>query len=132
MGELNRTYLGLITKIIFHNIRNVFKSKELYITKRKKNITSNKHPEIIHYIDNHNFQIVLDNTIATCNYEEDGLYNFISFIDNQYILYAISTNNYHNELGTAFIIKNRQMKKCIKSIKFFNEKSKKEFLDKIN
>ena len=132
MGTKNRIKLGLITSILLHYFRNIFDDKNLYITKLKAKRIAKKHPEIIHYIYGHNFQLLLDNTIATCSYHEDGIYNFIALIGNKYILYSISHNNYYNELGTLFYIRKKQMLKCYETIKFFNEKYKNDYLKEIN
>ena len=103
-------------------MRNIFTKKELYITKNKYNKIIKKHFEVKSII-NDNFQKIINNTFATCEYEEDGLYNFISIIDNKYIIFAISSNNFHIEVATLFYAKKRLLRKCIKSVKFFNEKT---------
>ena len=56
MGSKNKKLLGLITAIIIHNIRNIFNSKELYITKRKLALIEIKHPNEFLYIKNNQFQ----------------------------------------------------------------------------
>ena len=127
MGTKNRILLGVVNSIIFHNIRNIFKRKELHITKRKFNLIKKKHADIICYIGNKDFQIILDNTIATCSYKDDGIYNFLAFIDGRYILYAISINNYYTELATLFYTRKRQLIVCKDSIEFFNKEHKKIF-----
>jgi hypothetical protein len=132
LGSKNRIYLGIVTSIILHHFRNIFEDKNIYITKLKSKRIAKKHPEIIHYIHDHNFQILIDNTIATCDYHEDGLYNFISLVDGKYILYSISHNNFYNELGTLFYIRKKQMIKCFDSIKFFSEKYRDDYLKEIN
>ncbi len=50
LGSKNKKLLGLITAIIIHNIRNIFNSKELYITKRKLALIETKHPNEFFYI----------------------------------------------------------------------------------
>ncbi len=132
MGTKNRIYLGVITSLILHHFRNIFDEKEIYITKLKAKRIGKKHPEIIHYIHEHNFQFILDSTIAICEYHEEGLFNFISKIEDNYILYSISQNNFYNELGTVFIIRKKQMTKCYETITFLNEKYREDFLKEIN
>ena len=129
MGTKNRIFLGVITSIILHHIRNIFKdSKDIYITKRKYNLIKTKHPDIIHYIDDKNFQIILDNTVATCKYKKDeSIYNFISKVDNRYILYSLSSNNYYTHISTVFYTRTRELKVCKDSIVFFNKKEKEAF-----
>ena len=131
MGSKNKIFLGLISDIIFHFMRNIFTKKELNITKNKYNKIIEKHPEV-KYILNDNFQEVINNTFATCEYGEDGLYNFISIVDDKYIIFAISSNNFHVEVATLFYAKKRLLKKCIKSIKFFNVKDKIDFMEYLN
>ena len=69
--EINKRLIGLITAIIIHNIRNIFNSKELYITKRKLALIETKHPNEFLYIKNNQFQNILDNTVASCEYSHD-------------------------------------------------------------
>jgi len=59
------------------------------------------------------FQDILNNTFATCDYNKEGLYNFISIVDNKYIIFS---NNFHIEIATLFYAKKRLLKKCIESI----------------
>jgi len=131
LGSKNKIFLGLISDIIFHFMRNVFSKKELHITKNKYNKIAEKHPEV-KTILNDNFQIIINNTFATCEYGEDGLYNFISIMDDKYIIFAISSNNFHTEVATLFYAKKRLLRKCVKSVKFFNEKAKIDFIEYLN
>ena len=104
MGSKNKKLLGLITAIIIHNIRNIFNSKELYITKRKLALIEIKHPNEFLYIKNNQFQNILDNTVASCEYSQDEtIINFIAFVDGKYILFGISNNSYYVHLSTIFI-----------------------------
>jgi len=128
LGSKNRILLGIITSLILHNIRNIFSKQELYITKNKYNKVLQKHPEIQDILHN-NFQIVLDNTFATCNYDKDGLYNFISHYEDKYIIFSISTNNFYTEVATIFYANKRILKKCSNSIKFINENHKEKFVE---
>lgn len=128
MGSKNRILLGILTDIILHYFRNQFLKSELYMTKLKVKKISQKHPEIAHFIIQNNFQIVLDNTIARCEYEQKGIYNLLATVDQKYILYSISNNNFYLEAGTIFYTSKRQLKKCSNSIKFFNKKDEEDFL----
>lgn len=127
MGSKNRIYLAIISTLILHHIRNIFKDKSIYITKNKLKKISQKHPEILVYL-NGNFQIVINNTFASCDYDEYGLYNFISKVDDRYILYSISSNNFYVEISTMFFASKRVLRKCNQSIKFLDKKYKSEFL----
>ena len=128
MGSKNRILLGAFTSIILHQFRNDLSKKELYITKFKVKKISKKHPEIIHFILQHNFQLIIDSTIAKCDYNQEGIYNLLACVDNRYILYSVSINNFYLECGTLFYTSKRQLKKCQKSIKFFSKKYEKDFL----
>ena len=128
MGSKNRILLGVLTDIILHHFRNTLLKKELYITKLKVKKIANKHPEIVSFITKHNFQIIINNTIARCEYNKDGIYNLLSFVDGRYILYSVSINNFYLEGGTLFYTSKRQLKKCSGSINFFNKRYKEDFL----
>jgi len=128
LGSKNKKLLGLITAIIIHNIRNIFNSKELYITKRKLALIETKHPNEFLYIKNNQFQNILDNTVASCEYNQDEtIINFIAFIDGKYILFGISNNSYYAHLSTIFYPSKKQLKNCMLSMKFFSEKDKNSF-----
>lgn len=124
MGTKNRILLGILNNIILHNFKNIITQKELYITKFKVKKIQNKHPEIVHHILDNNFQTIIDNTLASCHYEKDGMYNLLSQVENKYILYSISVNNFYVEGGTLFYTSKRQLRKCKSSMKFFNKKAK--------
>ena len=127
MGNKNRIFLGIIVSQILHHNRNLFNGNKLVISKKKSNKIRIGHPEQAKYIYNNEFQELLDLTFASCNYKQDGIRNFITFDDNEYLIYGISVNNYHNELSTIFKPSIRQLIKCKDSMKFFSEKSKRKF-----
>lgn len=124
MGTKNRILLGVLDDMILHHFKNIIKQKELYITKFKVKKIKNKHPEIVHYILDNNFQTIINNTIASCHYDEVGVYNLLSIVDERYILYSISVNNFYIESGTLFYTSKRQLKKCESTMKFFNKQAK--------
>lgn len=124
MGTKNRILLGILNDLILHNFKNIITQKELYITKFKVKKIQNKHPEIVNYILDNDFQIVIDNTIASCHYNEEGIYNLLSYVEERYILYSISVNNFYIEGGTLFYTSKRQLKKCESSMKFFSKQAK--------
>ena len=127
MGSKNKILLGILSNIILHHFKNIITQKELYITKFKVKKIKNKHPEIVPYILENRFQEIIDNTIATCEYSEVGIVNFLANIDNRYILYSVSINNFYVESGTLFYTSKRQLRKCKSSIKFFNSKFESDF-----
>ena len=133
MGSKNKILLGLITNYMFHHIRNVFSAKELYITKRKLELIKMKHPLEYEYIKNDDFQTILNNCVAKCEYSKDTkVLNFISFIDDKYILFGISNNSYYTYLSTIFYPSKKQLINCKQTMKFFSEKAKKDFEEFLN
>ena len=133
MGTKNKILIGMISDIILHKIRNLFNSKELYITKRKYNLIQVKHPQEFVYIKESNFQLILDNTIAKCEYSKDkSVMNFISYVDNRYILFGISNNSYYTYLSTMFYPSKKQLKNRRETMVFFSEKDKINFEEFIN
>ncbi len=131
MGSKNRILLGYLHPSIFHFHRNIFMSKKLYLTRKKSSKISLEHPDQAKFIEEHNFQVLLDNTIASCSYKEDGVKNFIIHFDNEYLVYGISVNNFRNELTTIFKPSARQLIKCQTTMTFFNNNAKKKFEDYI-
>ena len=127
MGSKNRIVLGFITAQILHHCRNIFEEKKVVISKKKLQKIKVNHPNEAKYIDAFRFEEILENTIASCSYKEDGIYNFIVFIDGSYLLYGVSVNNFYNELATVFKPSVRQLRKCQSSIKFFSKMSQDAF-----
>jgi len=127
LGSKNRIFLGIITSQILHHCRNIFNENRLVISKKKANKVQDNHPQQAQYIYEYKFQELLDMTIATCIYKQDGITNFIAYSDNSYLIYGISVNNYHNELSTVFKPSIRQLIKCKESMNFFNKKSQMQF-----
>ena len=127
MGSKNRIFLGIITSKILHHCRNIFNENKLVISKKKAQKIKQNHPFQAQYIYEYKFQELLNMTIATCIYKQEGITNFIAFDDDSYLIYGISVNNHYNELSTVFKPSIRQLIKCKESMKFFDEKSKIEF-----
>ena len=131
MGNKNRIVLGILTASILHHCRNMFNGDELVVSKKKALRIEQKHPEQAHYILQHSFQMLLDATIATYNYKEDGIINFITHDGQNYLLYGVSTNNYRNELSTIFKPSIRQLRKCQSDIRYFKSSYKEDLLEYI-
>jgi len=127
LGSKNRIFLGIITSVILHHCRNTFNENKLVISKKKAQKVQENHPLQSQYIYECKFQELLDMTIATCIYKQDGITNFIAYDKSGYVIYGISVNNYHNELSTVFKPSIRQLIKCKESMKFFNETFKVNF-----
>ena len=128
MGSKNRLYLGIITSHILHHCRNVFNNDfKLVISKKKAEKVKQNHPQEAQYIYEYKFQEVLDLTIATCSYKQDGITNFIAYSGEFYLIYGISNNNHFNELSTIFKPSVRQLIKCKDTMKFFSKKDEVDF-----
>jgi len=128
LGNKNRIFLGMITSQILHHHRNIFNDdNKLVVSKKKANRIKEDHPLQAQYIYEYKFQELLDNTIASCIYKQNGITNFIAHHKDVYVIYGISVNNYHNELSTVFKPSIRQLTKCKESMKFFSEKVKIHF-----
>jgi hypothetical protein len=134
MGSKNRIFLGFISSIILHFIRNKFHSKDLYITKTKYNKIKIDHPKEHTNLNNIDFQKFIDGTIGYCMYQKyENIYNFVSIVNNEYYIYSISINNHYLEMGTFFRASSKRLKKCIKEdIEFFDENYKISFEKYIN
>ena len=134
MGSKNKIYLGVISNIILHHIRNIFDLKDLYITKTKFNKIKIDHPLEHANLNNIDFQKFIDGTVGYCMYQKyQNIYNFVSIVDENYYMYSISTNNHYLEVGTFFRASLKRLKKCTKEdIKFFSENYKLDFEKYIN
>ena len=128
MGSKNRIFLGILTALMLHNVRKTFQKKELYITKRKAQKIAQDHPEVKVYLGS-DFKVILESTVAECAYHEDGVLNFLSRVEGRYILYSISSNNFHTEISTMFYCNKRRLKRCHETANFFHEDLEKEFLE---
>jgi len=127
LGSKNRIFLGIITSQILHHYRNIFNENKLVISKKKAEKIKKEHPIQAIYIYEYQFQRLLDNTISSCIYKQNGITNFIAYDGDNYLIYGISVNNFYNELSTVFKPSIRQLIKCKDSMKFFSEKSKIKF-----
>lgn len=113
MGSKNRIFLGYITSRISHFIRNTFE-KELYITDVTAQKIKKKHsPLDKEYVYNHNFQIVINNTIMIYPYydNEKLIYNCLSKVEGKFLIYGMISKDNRTEVSTLFIAKPNQIKK---------------------
>ncbi len=60
MGSKNRIFLGLVTALILHSIRNIY-SKSIYMSKRVQSKIQIKHPEVFRYTSKEGFTLLLSN-----------------------------------------------------------------------
>jgi len=134
LGTKNRVYIGIVTNLILHCIRNKFFRKELYVTKTKYNKIKIDHPDEHKHLNINDFQKFIDTTIGYCLYQKhENIFNFVSLYNDNYYIYSISTNNHYLEMGTFFRASAKRLKKCIKEeIQFFNDNHKINFDEYLN
>ncbi len=111
MGSKNRIFLGFISNEIRHYIRNTF-HKDVYITDITAKKIENKHPPLDkEFIYNHNFQVVIDNTIMIYFDEKQSIYNCLSKVNDKLLIYGMVSKNSRTEITTLFNTKPNQVKK---------------------
>ena len=89
-----------------------------------------KHPDIIHYATRTNFTHILEATVAVVAYSKDTqTYNFISHIDDSYILYALKQEKNHTNCTTMFKLNRSTLKKYYSNDTF--KVIKKKYLEEI-
>lgn len=116
MGSKDKIFLGYIPDNITHIIRNIFQ-KEIYITIVTAQKIKKKHsPLDKKFIYNHNFQIVLNSTIMIYFDEEKNIYNCLSKIEEDFLIYGLVAKNNRTEITTLFNTNPSQIKK-----KFLNK-----------
>lgn len=134
MGSKNRIFLGCIPSNIAHYIRNTFE-KNVYMTISTAKKIEKKHPPLEkEFIYNHNFQIILDNTISIYSFPDNRgnlKYNCLTKVNERFFIYGLilkgKGKGKRTEVSTLFIAKTSQIKN-----KFFEnenaiELKKKEF-----
>ena len=120
MGSKNRIYLGVVTAIILHHLRNKF-SKPIYMSKRVQSKIKAKHPDSFCYTDKPNFDTLQENTIAYVPYSKDSdIVNFISYIPETHIfvLYALKSEKHHTSCTTVFKLRESTLKKYYNNLGF--------------
>jgi len=113
MGSKNRIFLGRITNIMNHIFKNTFE-KDVYMTDATAKKIEEKHPPLDkEYIYNHNFQIIIDNTIMIYpdNKKDKLIYNCLSKVDGRFFIYGMISKGKRTEISTLFIGKPNQIKK---------------------
>ena len=111
MGSKNSKYLGIISSLILHNIRNTF-SKKVWITDAKKKKIEKKHPPLDkEFIHNDNFQIIIDNTLMISYDETKKVYNCLSKVNGSFFVYGMFPKNKRAEVTTLFKTNPKQINK---------------------
>ena len=110
MGSKNRILLGLISNSINHYFRNIF-FKEVFMTVATAKKIEDKHPPLDkEFIHNHNFQIVIDNTIMISYDEERNIYDCLSKISENFFVYGLISKSNRTEVTTLFRTNPSQIK----------------------
>ena len=118
MGSKNRIFLGLVTALILHSIRNIY-SKSIFMSKRVQSKIQIKHPEVFRFTSKEGFTLLLSNTIAVVSYKGLlGSNNFIASVNDEYILYSLKQDKYHTSCSTIFRLKPETLKKYYKDDSF--------------
>ena len=119
MGSKNRINLGIIASFIIHFHRNFYKKNKIYMSKRVLLKIKEKHNDVAIYSENKSFQYLMNNTIASCDYSKcQDTINFISYVDNYFILYALKKENNHTSCTTIYRLKPRALKQHYKQESF--------------
>lgn len=101
----------MLTSLILHHIRNKY-VKEIFMSKRVYEKIKVKHPDMLCFTSKDGFSILLANTIATVAYKKTIVAdNFIAFVDDTYILYALKQEKHHTSCSTIFKLKPSTLKK---------------------
>ena len=78
-----------------------------------------KHPDMLLFTCKEGFAPLLENTIATVPYHKmKDADNFIAFVDDKYILYALKKEKHHTSCSTIFKLKPSTLKKYYKDDRF--------------
>ena len=71
-----------------------------------------KHPEVKKYTELHAFQFLMQNTVAFCTYKKcEDTMNFVVYIDNTFVLYALKREKHHTSCNTIYILNAKTLKK---------------------
>ncbi len=113
MGSKNRIYLGVVTAMILHHLRNTF-SKPIYMSKRIQTKIQAKHPDSFCYTERVSFSLLQESTIAYLPYPKSSdTFNFIAYIPQSatFVLYALKSEKRHTNCITIFKLRKSTLKK---------------------
>ncbi len=120
MGSKNRIYLGVLTAIILHNLRNTFK-KSIYMSKRVQTKIKSKHSDSFCYTNRITFTQLQESTIAYLPYAKSGnTFNLIAYIPESttFIIYALKSEKHHTNCITIFKLRDSTLKKYYNDVNF--------------
>ena len=100
------------------------------MSKRVQLKIKEKHPEVKQFTELQTFQTLMQNTIASTHYDnaEDTI-NFIAYVDNRFVLYALKREKNHIACQTIYILNAKTLKKLYKQDNF--KIMKNEYSEKI-
>lgn len=115
MGSKNRINLGVILSIILHFHRNFYEKTNIYMSKRVQSKIKEKHSDVALFTEYINFQILMENTICSVPYKKcEETINFISYIDNRFILYSLKKEKHHTSCNTIYSLNKKTLKQHYK------------------
>jgi hypothetical protein len=119
MGSKNRINLGVILEFILHFHRNFYYRTKIYMSKRVHSKIRAKHPEVKQYTELHTFQQLMQHTVAFCPYDKcNDTVNFIAYIDNRFVLYALKREKHHTSCHTIYTLNIKTLRRLYKHEKF--------------
>lgn len=134
MGSKNRIYLGVVTSIILHQLRNTFQ-KPIYMSKRIQTKIKTKHLDCFCYTQKDAFSKLQEATIAYLPYSKSNdTFNFIAYDSGIFILYSLKSDKHHTNCLTIFKLRKNTLKKYYEHMNFTvtNNKYKKVIEEYIN
>ena len=120
MGSKNRIFLGFVTSMILHHLRNTF-DRTIYMSKRVAVKIKLKHTDCFCYTNRLSFSLLLENTILFLPYEKTSdTFNFIAYMpeSHAFILYALKSEKHHTNCITIFKLRESTLKKYLKQDNF--------------
>jgi hypothetical protein len=115
MGSKNRIKLGVIINFLLHFHRNFYSKLDIFMSKRVAQKIKIKHSDVLKYTNMQNFVILMEHTIASVPYKKciDTI-NFIAYIDNRYILFALKKEKHHASCHTIYALNKKTLKEQYK------------------
>ena len=120
MGSKNRIYLGVVTAMILHHLRNTFQ-RPIYMSKRIQTKIQSKHPDSFCYTDRVTFTQLQKYTIAYLPYPKSSdTFNFIAYIPESavFVLYALKSDKHHTTCITIFKLRQSTLKRYYDDVNF--------------
>ena len=112
MGSKNRINLGFIMGFILHYHRNFYNSTKIYMSKRVQRKIKEKHADVKQYTELHKFEELMQNTVAFTPYDKcKDTMNFIAYVDNKFVLYAMKKEKHHTSCNTIYTLNAKTLKK---------------------